>query len=150
MLDIPNAFIQTVVKQDKDKAIVRIRGLVADMLVEIAPEVYSPYIVKDKRGNSELLVICLNAIYGTMVTALLFYEKFTDNLKSKGFSVNPYDPCVWNKMVNGKQLTIVFHVDDCKLSHIDSMVLDDTIEWLRQDCESIFKDGSGKMKVSQG
>ena len=67
-------------KQDKEKAIIRIRGLVAIMLVEIAPEVYSRYIVKDKRGNSELLVICLNAIYGTMVVALLSYKKFTNNL----------------------------------------------------------------------
>ena len=150
VLDIPNAFIQTVVKRDKDKAIVRIRGLVADMLLEIAPEVYSEYVTKDKRGNSELLVICLNALYGTMVAALLFYEKFTDSLKSKGFSMNPYDPCVWNKIVNGKQLTIVFHVDDCKLSHVDSKVLDDTIEWLRRDYESIFEDGSGRMKVSRG
>ena len=150
VLDIPNAFIQTVVKLDKDKAIIRICGLVANMLVEIAPEVYSQYIVKDKRGNSELLVIFLNAIYGTMVAALLFYKKFTNNLKSKGFSMNPYDPCVWNKIVNGRQLTIVFHVDDCKLSHIDSKLLDDTIEWLRRDYESIFKDGSGKMKVSRG
>ena len=64
--------------------------------------------------------------------------------------MNPYDPCVWNKIVNGKQLTIVFHVDDCKLSHVDSKVLDDTIEWLRRDYESIFEDGSGKMKVSRG
>ena len=150
MLDIPNAFIQMVVNRDKDKAIVRIRGLVANMLVEISPEVYSQYIVKDKRGNSELLVICLNAIYGTMVAALLFYKKFTNNLKNKGFSMNPYNPCVWNKIVNGKHLRIVFHVDDCKLSHIDSKVLDDTIQWLRQDYESIFEDGSGKMKVSRG
>ena len=150
VIDIPNAFIQTKVEREKDRAIVRIRGLVADMLVEIAPEVYSEYITKDKRGNSELLVICLNALYGTMVAALLFYEKFTNSLKSKGFVKNPYDPCVWNKIVNGKQLTIVFHVDDCKLSHVDSKVLDDTIEWLRRDYESIFEDGSGKMKVSRG
>ena len=47
-------------------------------------------------------------------------------------------------------MTIVFHVDDCKLSHVDSKVLDDTIEWLRRDYESIFEDGSGKMKVSRG
>ena len=80
VLDIPNAFIQRVVKQDKDKAIVCICGLVANILVEIAPEVYSQYVVKDKRGDSDLLVICLNPIYGTMVVALLFYEKFTNNL----------------------------------------------------------------------
>jgi hypothetical protein len=40
VLDILNAFIQTVVKRDKDKAIVRTRGLVADMLMEIS-SVYS-------------------------------------------------------------------------------------------------------------
>ena len=150
VIDIPNAFIQTKVEREKDRAIVRIRGLVVDMLVEIAPEVYSEYVTKDKKGNSELIVICLNAIYGTMVAALLFYEKFTNSLKSKGFVKNPYDPCVWNKIVNRKQLTIVFHVDDCKLSHVESNILDDTIEWLRQDYESIFKDGSEKMKVSRG
>ena len=150
VLDIPNAFIQTRVEREKDKAIVRIRGLVADMLVEIAPEVYSQYITKDKKGNSELLVVCLNALYGTMVAALLFYEKFSNSLNSNGFVKNPNDPCVWNKIVNGKQLTIVFHVDDCKLSHVDSKVLDDTIEWLRRDYESVFEDGSGRMKISRG
>ena len=116
--------IQTRVKRDKDKAIIRIRGLVVDMLVEIAPEVYSEYVTKDKRGNTELLVICLNALYGTMVAALLFYQKFCNSLLSKGFVKNPYyDRCVWNKDINGKQLTIVFHVDDCKLSHVNSKVL---------------------------
>jgi hypothetical protein len=58
--------------------------------------------------------------------------------------------CLDNKMVNGKQLTIVFHVDDCKLSHVDSKVLDTTIDWLRQDYESVFEDGSGEMKVNRG
>ncbi len=74
ILDIPNAFIQTRVEREKDRAIVRITGLVADMLVKIAPEVYSKYVTKDKRGNSELIVICLNALYGTMVAALLLLE----------------------------------------------------------------------------
>ena len=36
-----------------------------------------------------------------------------------GFEVNPYDPCVANKMVNGKQMTICWHVDDLKVSHVD-------------------------------
>ena len=150
VVDIPNAFIQTVVEDEKDKVVIRIRGMVVDMLVKIAPEVYSPYVTYDKKGNKQLLVICLNALYGTMVASLLYYKKFTTSLKSKGFTVNPYDSCVWNKIVNGKQLTIVFHVDDCKLSHVDSKVLDDTIEWLRRDYESIFEDGSGMMKVSRG
>ncbi len=150
VVDIPNAFIQTVVEDDKKKVVIRIRGLVVEMLLKIAPEVYTPFVTNDKRGNKQLLVICLNAIYGTMMAGLLYYEKFTASLKSKGFTKNPYDPCVWNKTVRGKQLTIVFHVDDCKLSHVDPKVLDDTIEWLRRDYENVFEDGSGKMKVSRG
>ena len=31
--------------------------------------------------------------------------------------MNPYDSCVWNRMVNGKQLTIIFHIDDLMMSH---------------------------------
>lgn len=61
--------------------------------------------------------------------------------------MNPYDPCVWNKILNGKQLTIVFHVNDCKLLHVDLKVLNNTIEWMHQDYMSIFKYGSGEMKV---
>ena len=30
-------------------------------------------------------------------------------------------------MINGKEFTIVFHVDDCKLSHIDPMVVTNII-----------------------
>ncbi len=51
---------------------------------------------------------CLNAGYGTMVAALLYYKKFVKSLKSKGFKLNPYNPCVANKIVEGKHITIVF------------------------------------------
>ena len=33
--------------------------------------------------------------------------------------MNPYNPCVFNDMKNGKQLMITFHVDDLKVSHMD-------------------------------
>ena len=49
----------------------------------------------------------LKALYGTIKVALMFYKKLMGNLKKKGFVRNPYDPCVANKMVNGKQLTLV-------------------------------------------
>ena len=34
-------------------------------------------------------------------------------------------------MVNGKQFTIVWHLDDLKLSHVDSKVVDKFIEWAK-------------------
>ncbi len=55
-----------------------------------------------------------------------------------------------NKVVKGKQVTICFHIDDCKISHKFSAVIDDTIAWLRIEYESIFEDGSGQMKVHRG
>jgi hypothetical protein len=57
---------------------------------------------------------------------------------------------VANKSINGKQMTICFHVDDCKLSHKEPKEMDKMIDWLRQEYESIFEDGSGKMTVSRG
>jgi hypothetical protein len=35
-----------------------------------------------------------------------------------GFEINPYDPCVANKMMNGSQMTIKWHVDDLMISHL--------------------------------
>ena len=150
VIDIPNAFIQTRIEDESDMAIIRIRGVLVDMLVDIAPDVYKEYVTKDKKGNSQLIVQCQNAIYGTMTASLLYYKKFRKSLESIGFEFNPYDPCVANKMVNGKQMTICFHVDDCKLSHVDSKENDKMIAWLKQEYESIFEDGSGKMSVSRG
>jgi hypothetical protein len=31
-----------------------------------------------------------------MVAGLLYHCKFSSSLKNRGFTVNPYDPCVWN------------------------------------------------------
>ena len=45
------------------------------------------------------------------------YKKFQKDITEYGFEINPHDPCVANKMVNGKQLTITWHVDDLKASH---------------------------------
>ena len=150
VIDIPNAFIQTRVQNKKDRVIIRIRGVVVEWLVKIAPDVYGPFVYVDKKGNKVLLVECWNAIYGAMVAGLLYYRKFSESLAEQGYVANAYDPCVWNKVIQGKQSTISFHVDDCKISHVSEKVNEDTISWLRRDYESIFTDGSGEMKVARG
>lgn len=52
VIDIPNAFIQTKVADKKNQVVIRIRGMVAEILVKIAPEIYGPFIGKDKKGQS--------------------------------------------------------------------------------------------------
>ena len=94
-------------------------------MVSLAPEVYGPYVTTNKKGQQVLIVECLNAVYGTMVAALFYYKKFVKTLVKEGFKLNPYDRCVVNKIVNGKQLTICFHVKDCKILHMATKVVDD-------------------------
>jgi hypothetical protein len=53
-------------------------------------------------------------------------------------------------MVRGKQVTIIFHINDCKISHKFSAVIDNTIALLRTKYKSIFEDGSGQTKVHRG
>jgi hypothetical protein len=119
VVDIPNAFVQTVMsKEDAEHRVtVCIRGPLVGVLVLIALDVYGPYVSTTKTGQKVLIVECLNAIYGTMVTALLYYRKFVKGLANHGFKLNPYSGCVANKTVKGIQITVCFHVDDCKISH---------------------------------
>ena len=64
-----------------------------------------------------LYVNQLKPLYGLLRLALLFYKKLRKDLADMGFEVNPYNPCVANKMINGSQMTVTWHVDDLKVSH---------------------------------
>ena len=55
--------------------------------------------------------------------ALLFYKRLKSNLKDMGFEVKLYDPCVASKMVNCRQMTIYWHVDGLKVSHVDKLTM---------------------------
>jgi hypothetical protein len=125
---IPKVFEHMRVENEKDMAFIKIRGILVDILVEIIPDVYKPYVSKDKKGMKQLLVQFQNALYGTMVSSLLYYRKFIKSLTDIDFVINPYDPCVANKKIEGEKMTICFHVNDCKLSHRKTKVVDRMIE----------------------
>lgn len=128
--DIPNAFVQTEMETNgKDRVIMKIRGVLVDMLVALNPELYQPFVVIEE-GEKVLYVELLKALYGTLQAAIFFYKKFRKDLESQGFKINPYDPCVANRMVNGHQHTVTWHVDDLKSSHKDPKVNDDFLKWL--------------------
>jgi hypothetical protein len=109
-VDIPNVFCQTVIsdKDSKHRVIVRLQGPVVDMLFGIAPEVYVKYVTINRKGEKTLLVQCMNAHYGSMIASILFSKNLVASLKSNGFRLNPYNPCVANKVIEGTVLTIFF------------------------------------------
>ena len=48
------------------------------------------------------------------------------------------------------QLTVVWHVDDLKASHVLTKVVTRMANWLKKTYEQLFSDGSGKMKINRG
>ena len=59
-----------------------------------------------------------------------------------GFKLKPYNLCVANTQIKGAQCTVVWYVDDNKISHINPSVVSDVIRQI----EAKF----GKMTVTRG
>ena len=127
--DIPGAFLQA---DNPDYVLMHLDGILAKLMVKVVPSIYRKYITHNAKGKPVLYVQLEKAVYGTMKSALLFYHKLVEYLTSVGYEINPYDPCVANKMINGKQMTICWHVDDLSLGHTDPNIVTDLLNWLAQ------------------
>ena len=95
--------------------------LTAGEMVDIFCEMNSNYkqYVTMENSKKVLYLKLLKALYGCIRSAMLWwYSLFVSVVKDDSFTVNPYDPCIANKMVNGKQLTIAWYVDDLNISHM--------------------------------
>ena len=135
--DIAGAYLKAYMK---DFTVMKFTGASVDILCKMN----SKYIlfVTGEGGIKVLYVRLIKAIYGCVQSALLWYKMFHQHLKHLGFVINPYDPCIVNKDVNGKQCTIAWYVDDTKVSHAASAVVTEVIAQI----EERF----GKMTVKRG
>ena len=71
---------------------------------------------KDGRSTVKLE----KALYGCIQSAKLWYNHLSRFLQRIGFTPNPVDPCVFNRMSSsGKQLTLAIHVDDGLATCVD-------------------------------
>ena len=126
-MDILGAFLQA----ENDVFIVMLlQGKLAEIMVKVNPELYQKYMIMSPRGQPMLYVKLNKAWYGLLCSALLFYKKLVSKLEDMGFELNPYDPCVANRMVDGFQQTLIWRVDDLKMSHKDAAVNTQTIKTL--------------------
>ena len=123
-LDIPGVFMQT----DIDETIhIRLVGPLVDLLFKVDPSYQS--FVCHERGQ-HVIYTCLNKVlYGTLQAAMLFWKELTKFVTADlGFTINPYDSCVANKIIDGMQCTILWHVDDIKMSHVSQGVLESVMK----------------------
>ena len=107
--------------------------MMVEMIYQIKLE-YRKLIRRTKKRNGDMREVLVGkvtkAIYRTLLGAVLFYNKLKGVLTKMEFEINDYDECTFNKMINGKQCTIQFHVDDLKLSHLEQHELDKIIDHL--------------------
>ena len=138
-VDVPGAFLNA---ELPDLVHMTLVGPMADILIEIAPSVYKPFASKNKKDETVLVVVLTKALYGCILSSLRWWIQLSNVLKDMDFVPNPYDPCVVNKVINGTQCTIAWHVDDLKISHKDEKVVDQVISSL----ESVY----GPLAVDTG
>jgi hypothetical protein len=113
---IPGAFLH--VNSDQDITMI-FKGRLAKLMVQVAPNLYRKYISDNRMRMATLYVKMQKAIYGLLRSALLFYKMLVVDLEDNGFTIDPYDPCVENKVMNGTQMALCWHVDDLKVSQVD-------------------------------
>ena len=66
---------------------------------------------------------------------MLWYGTFKRCLEEMGFKINPYYPCVVNKVIDEKQYTIVWYVNNNKILHINPRVADNVIKQIENNLE---------------
>jgi hypothetical protein len=95
-VDVPGAFLQT---DAKPGTFMKITGPMVDMLCQINPKLYTPYVTTEK-GKKVLYMEASKAIYGMVDSAFLFWLYLSSHLAEHGFEMNPYDVCCMNKEIN--------------------------------------------------
>ena len=114
--DILGGYIHT----ETDKGvIVFLGGALDQIMVKVAPKIYRRCVIMSSKGKPLLYVQIQKALCGLLYSSLLFYRKLVKGLEAYGFQINPYKPCVANKMINDKHIMVLWHVDDLKVSHVN-------------------------------
>jgi hypothetical protein len=118
IINIPGALLKV---YNNKEMIMLLKGRLVKLMVQVDSHLYCKYIIHDKKNQLLLYAKLTKAIYGLLKSALLFYRKFINDLKSYSspFVIDPYNPCIANATVGNKQMTVTWHVDDLKVSHIN-------------------------------
>ena len=117
VIDLTNVFLNA---HNNEQNLMLLKGKLAELMVQIDPKMYQKHIITSSKGGRMLYVRLSKALYGLLQSELLFYRKLRAELEYFGFTVNPYDPCVANKIINDSQMTVPWNVDDLKIFHKDS------------------------------
>ena len=94
--------------------------------------VYGSYVITYHKGVKQLIVQCENKIYGILTVSLIYYKKFRKNIADEGYEFNLYNPYVAKNVIKVSQMTVCFHVKNCKLSHKSPNEVGKTIKLIKK------------------
>jgi hypothetical protein len=117
--DVPSAYLNAWMKATGVRVIMRINKTLSKMLCTLDPNL-TVYV----QDNGEMLVCLDKALYGCIESAKLWYDHLSESLISIGFVCNEYEPCLYNKNIDGVQVSLITHVDDLMISCICQKALD--------------------------
>jgi hypothetical protein len=129
--DIPGAFLQADWQADRD-CYLKFEGAMVSMICNIGPE-HKKNVVYSRKGKKFLYAKLTRAVYGTLLGAILLYEKLSKQLTNWGYEPNCYDQYT----IDGNQITIQFHVDNLKISHMKQSTIDSVLNDLNNNNSNI-------------
>ena len=135
--DVAGAYLKA---DMNDFVLMKLEGATVDIMLELDPGLEDFIAVEN--GKRVLYMQLIKALYGCVQPALLWYKLFSSTLEGLGFVLNPYDLCVANAIIDGKQCTIGWYVDDNIITRVDP----NQVTWVIDKIEERF----GKMVVSRG
>jgi hypothetical protein len=129
-LDIGGAYLNA--HLTSHEVLMKLDPIVTAILLKLRVD-YIPFV-----GPDGCLVMKLNkALYGLVESARLWYNHLSGFLIDDGFTTNPLDPCIFNKMVNGIQCTVCVYVDDLLMTCAKEQVLADLVSKLKQQYKEL-------------
>jgi hypothetical protein len=129
-LDIGNAFLESTMKGED--VLMELSPFCVKVLLKFAPHL-KPYI----NGVGKIIVKLQKSLYGCVQSAKIWYEHLRDVLLSFDFIKNEYDNCVFNKTVNGAQITVVVYVDDILITCKNKLLVEDVINKFKMSFKEV-------------
>ena len=129
--DVAGAYLRAFMKK---LVLIKINQEESQMLVEMYPEL-EEYL--DDQGK--LTAECLKALYGLIESGKLWYDTIKEKLIKNGYVQNPYEPCIFNKWHEDKQVqsTIGVYVDDLITTCKDTAIAESIITWLQFEFDEL-------------
>lgn len=119
--DIPGAYLNTDLEAE-------IYIIIDQQMADIIKELDNTFAI-GLRSDGKMVVKLMKGQYGLIESAQLWYMHIKNTLEDLGFQTNPIDGSVFNCIRDGKQITIVIHVDDGMITSD----LESNIEWVKKE-----------------